>query len=438
MPQPKFIEPGYPRSMRLGRAALGVMPATFVLLLTIASGLAIALSDAAQPRFVSRHTRLAGAAAGPLGSVQIHLTAPRFYIALALMTAGYAGVLALRQRLGPRRIVTAILVLHAAFLLAPPLLSTDVFSYVDYARLGSVHGLDPYTASPSHARADPVFRYVHWRRTSSAYGPLFTVGTYGLTPLGPAGALWSLKVLAAAASLGCVALVWWMAGRLGRSQLGAATAMGLNPMLLVWGVGGAHNDLLMLLLLVGGAALVVAGREVPGAAAVALAVGIKASAGLAIPFAVLGARRRGRAAAGVLAGAAAVAAVAYFGFDGHALGMVDVLRREAHFTSHDSVMKRVAQLLGLRHVRPPLRLAAQLALAAAIAWLLVRTWRRRDWITACGWGFVAILATSTWFLPWYSIWPLPFAAASGSRRLLAAACALQAWWVVSHGARVLG
>ena len=38
--------------------------------------------------------------------------------------------------------------LHVVFLLAPPLLSQDVFSYIAYARLGVEHGLNPYAFRP--------------------------------------------------------------------------------------------------------------------------------------------------------------------------------------------------------------------------------------------------------------------------------------------------
>ncbi len=70
--------------------------------------------------------------------------------------------------------------------------------------------------------------------------------------------------------------------------------MGLNPVLLELAVGGAHNDTLLLLALA--AALVLtagAGSSPPssrrGAAALAAGVGVKVTAGLALPFLVLGA-----------------------------------------------------------------------------------------------------------------------------------------------------
>ena len=81
--------------------------------------------------------------------------------------------------------------------------------------------------------------------------------------------------------------------------------LGLNPVLLVLAVGGAHNDTLVLLSLAGGLVLSAGVRERrletprprPRAAAVALAagVGVKLTAGLVLPFLVLG-RRAGASA----------------------------------------------------------------------------------------------------------------------------------------------
>src|SRR5438132_3699197 len=62
---------------------------------------------------------------------------------------------------------------------APLLLSTDAWTYWDYGRLASVHGLNPYRADPEQARGDPAFRYVGaaWRDTTSVYGPAFTLAS---------------------------------------------------------------------------------------------------------------------------------------------------------------------------------------------------------------------------------------------------------------------
>lgn len=370
--------------------------------------------------------------AGPFGGISFHATAAQFYLLLAVMTAGYAGALAFGSTLRAHWVLGAVVALHVIFLLAPPLLSTDVFNYIDYGRLGAVHGLDPYTVTPSVAPHDPVYRFAHWRSTASAYGPLFTLATYGLVKLGLTGALWSLKLLAAAASLGCVALVWRIAARLGRPPLAAAAIFGLNPMLLVWTVAGAHNDLLMLVALLGALALVVASREASGGVALVAAVAVKASAGLAIPFVVLGARRRWRALAGVAAAAIVVLAVSALAFSDHAAGLIHVLVKERKLVAFDGVPNEVAHLFGLPGVTHAVSLVSGALLLAAIAWLLVRVLRGGDWVSACGWALLALVTASAWFLAWYTIWPLAFAALVRDRRLLVATLAIQLYFVVNH------
>ena len=131
-----------------------------------------------------------------------------------------------------------------------------------------------------------------WPFQHSPYGPLFTLASYAIAPLGLAGGLWALKALAVISSLAAVALIARAAGRLGHSRRWAAAFVGLNPVLLELAVGGAHNDTLLLLALA--AALVFTAGSSPrfraGAAALVAGVGIKVTAGLALPFLVLGAR----------------------------------------------------------------------------------------------------------------------------------------------------
>src|SRR5947208_17177711 len=173
--------------------------------------------------------------------------------------------------------------------------------------MGVKHSLNPYTPSPLDIPGDSVFGYAGSKDAVSVYGPLFTLLTYSLAPLGLAGALWTLKALAAACSLGIVGLVWKGARLLGREPRVAAAFVGLNPLVLVHVVGGAHNEALVVLLTVAGVLLWVGARESAGVVVATLAAGIKASAGLAVPFLVL--RRPAQLIAAALATIAALAAL---------------------------------------------------------------------------------------------------------------------------------
>ena len=132
-------------------------------------------------------------------------------------------------------------------LLAPPLVSTDVFSYQAYARMGAIYGTNPYLHGPYAITLDPVYPYIgaNWFQTPSAYGPLFTVFSYAFATLSIAPALWLQGDRGAPAS------PWsrssGTARACGAPTLKAVALVGLNPLLIVYGVGGGHNDLLMLL-----------------------------------------------------------------------------------------------------------------------------------------------------------------------------------------------
>ena len=163
-------------------------------------------------------------------------------------------------------------------------LSHDVYSYVDYARLGVVHGLDPYVHPPSAAAADPAFAEVDWTGATSAYGPLFTLATYPLAWLPVDAAVAALKAVAAAATLGLALVVARLAAARGVDPLRAAAFVALNPLVLVHVVGGAHNDGLAMLLAMLGVAAVLAAREGIGGAGLVAALAIKATAAFAAPL----------------------------------------------------------------------------------------------------------------------------------------------------------
>ncbi|HEX8073779.1 MAG TPA: glycosyltransferase 87 family protein [Thermoleophilaceae bacterium] len=373
---------------------------------------------------------LPGWIAGPFEPLGVTLTAGQFLLAVLAMCACYAAVLVAGDAVRARWAIGAVVLLHALFTLAPPLLSKDIFSYLEYARLGVVHDVNPYDHVVRAVRSDDVYRYLGWRSIPSAYGPLFTVATYPLATVSAGVGLWTVKVVTGLASLGCVALVWDCARRLGRSPVPAIALFGLNPVLLVWGVGGAHNDILMLFLALAGVALMLRARAGLGTAAVVAGTAIKASVGVLLPFMVLAARDRRRALAGIVAGGTAMLLIAVAAFQGQALGVIRVLRTQQQLVSDDAIPTQLARAVGLPGVTSDVRFLARLLLIAAIAWLLWLVWRRGyDWIAASGWALIAFTVASSWLLGWYVLWPLPFAAIADDRRLKVASLALVAYFV---------
>jgi hypothetical protein len=363
------------------------------------------------------------------------LAGPLFYAALWVALLLYVVVLLAARSIGARLALGTVVATHVLFLLAPPLLSHDVFSYIAYARLGVANHLNPYTHTPLDIQGDPGFTHAGSIDAVSAYGPLFTLLTYPLSPLGVPAAFWILKVVAALSSLGVVALVWRIAERLRRDPLVPALMVGLNPLVLVHVVGGAHNEALTLLVTMAGVALWVAGRDVAGTAVATLATGIKASAGLVVPFLVVGdIRRRLVAAVGVVLGLLALGLIA---FGTHALDAFSLISSNQDRSSRYSFPYKTAQLLGALlpgdrlDYRDAARVLFAAAFAAVFAWLLWRTWRALiDPLDAIGWATLAILIASAWLVPWYILWLLPFAALLRDRRLQVATLLLCAWMLV--------
>jgi hypothetical protein len=324
-------------------------------------------------------------------------------------------VVAHAPALGARVVWSAIVLLVAVFALTPPLLSHDVYSYVDYARLGAVHGLNPYVHPPAAAPGDAAFGHVDWTGVTTVYGPLFTLGSYPLAWLPVGTAVLTLKALAAVTTLALAALVARLAPARGLDPLRAAAFVGLNPLVLVHVVGGPHNDGAAMLVAMLGVAATLAAADLSGGAAFVAAVGIKASALFIAPFALLGARRRPLFLLGAIAALALLTLLAWPAFGLHWLNALGVAERNLDRTTHMSFPVQLGSLTGFDN--DTVRQGALYIYGAFVAFLLLWTWRGGDWVRAAGWAGVGLLLATTWLLPWYLVWALPLAALSRDRPL---------------------
>jgi hypothetical protein len=352
------------------------------------------------------------------------LGAGAYYALIWLAFIAYLCAFLGAPALSPRLLRGAAVLLIAIFAIAPPLLSQDVFSYIDYARLGVVHGLNPYTHVPTDAAADPAIAHVGWTESPSAYGPLFTLASFPLAWVSVPVALWGLKALAAASAFGLAALTARMAAPRGADPRRAFALVALNPLVLVHVVGGAHNDAAMMLLALGGCAAVLALREPGGGFAIASAAGLKLSATFVAPFALLGSPRPARLLAGAAAAIAVLAAAALAAFGPQALDSVALVGENQGRVSNYSLPNLAAELLNIGI--GPVRTVALGAFLLLLAALLIRVHRGGDWIGAAGWASLGLLLATAWLLPWYLVWALPFAAISRDDRLVAAVLALSA------------
>jgi hypothetical protein len=343
----------------------------------------------------------------------------------------YLGVLWWAPRVGRRAVWGLILALVMGFAVAPVLLSHDVYSYVDYARLGVRHGLDPYVHPPLAAPGDPAYAHVTWIEATSAYGPLFTLLTYPLAWLPVGFAVAALKAVAALSVLGIAALTARIAAWRGIDPLRAAAFVALNPLVLVHVVGGAHNDALTMLLAMLSVAAILSGRELSGGATLVAAIATKLSAAFFAPFALVGTQRRGRLLAGAAGVIAAMGLFAYLAFGWDWLHGFGLAGENQSRTSHMSVPITFARISGLDP--DGVRLAFAVLFVALVLYLLAWTARRGDWIRAAAWTAFGLLIATAWLLPWYLIWPLPLAAISRDRALQLLTLALTAYQL---GARI--
>jgi uncharacterized BrkB/YihY/UPF0761 family membrane protein len=419
----------------------------------LATGLLVTISAADTQSFLPLSIRpVPSSMSGLFGAINLNLHVAGAIGVLIAMFCAYAVAVSVAAHLSPRLVIGAIVALNVLVLLGPPLISTDVFSYQAYARMGAIYGINPYLHGPYAINLDHVFPYVgaKWSNTPNAYGPLFTVFSYAFAKLSIATSVYVYKAIAGAAALGLVAVVWRCARRLRTNQVRAVALVGLNPLLIVYGVGGGHNDLLMLLAVTGSLYALVCGRERLGGALGVVAAGIKLTGGLMLPFAIAaegpnrGHRRRRDLLLAIAASIAAIAVLnfAVFGSGGfHLLGTLSQGQREGSWNSIPGFISSKLGLHTISHVTTYLLAAAFISVCA---WLLRRVWRgQMDWIAAAGWATLAVLLASSSLLPWYVAWMLPLAALGRDRRLVHVSVAMtgivlavQLMGFIPHGAPI--
>ncbi|WP_435823142.1 polyprenol phosphomannose-dependent alpha 1,6 mannosyltransferase MptB [Micromonospora parva] len=339
-------------------------------------------------------------------------------------------------------------------LVAPPLGSRDVYSYAcqgwTYA-----HGIDPYAVGVAAAGCPWVDTVAPiWRDTPAPYGPVFVllaalaVGVGG----GLTGTVVALRVIAVAGVLLAAYCLPGLARAAGVPVRRAAWLALAAPLVGVHLVAGAHNDAVMLGLLLSG--LLVAIRR-PGRTAalllagalLGLAVTVKATAVVVVPFAVLAGMRHpytvrallrdgGWLAAGLLGAVLVTSAASGLGF-----GWVGGLTHSGdseQWTSPPTAVGFVVDYAGALVGRDPqavpvLRAVALLLLAGVLVVLWWRAWRAlrgaddvprvaqveasgpRVALRGAALALVATVVLSPVFHPWYATWPLALLALTAGR-----------------------
>ena len=360
-----------------------------------------------------------------------------------------------------RRSLLLTLVLWAApLLLAPPLFSRDVYSYLAQGAMVDAR-IDVYTHGPSRL-GGPLNDEVAplWQHTPAPYGPLFLAYATAIARLShtevPAGVIGMrlVALLGVAAMVLCLPV---LARHCGADPATAVWLGGLNPLVLLHLVGGAHNDAIMLGLL--GAGLVAALGRWPVLAVVlvtlAALVKVPAAMGL-LPVALLWAGQlRGRAvraprpaaalAVLLVAACTTVATTAVTGTGYGWTGTLDTPVSPQNWSITSSLGRMTGALLeeagsGLAHLARFATPAWHLAGLCATAVAVLIAWRRhhlRRPVHALALSLTAVAVLGPAIRPWYLLWGLFLTAAAGAdrpvRRAAAAASAVLALAVLPSG-----
>ncbi|EGX55568.1 hypothetical protein SZN_32196 [Streptomyces zinciresistens K42] len=350
----------------------------------------------------------------------------------------------------PRALLLTLAIWAAPLLVAPPLFSRDVYSYVAQGAMVDAR-IDVYAYGPSRL-GGPLAAEVAplWRHTATPYGPVFLAAASALSALTGAQLPAGLVGMRLLALLG-VALMAAVLPRLARhsgTDPAAALWLGvLNPLVLLHLVAGAHNEAVMLGLLGAGLVAALGGRTVLGAALVTLAALVKAPALLGLVAVVLlRTRAGGHPARAVLvtaaaSGATTVAVTALTGTGYGWIGALDTPVSSRNWALTSLLGRATASLLeragsGLAPLAVPAWQAVGVALTAA---LLLVIWRRLHTrpVYALGLSLVAVAALGPAIRPWYALWGLFVIAAAAPapavRDRLAAATAVLALAVLPDG-----
>lgn len=162
------------------------------------------------------------------------------------------------RRMSRRQAERTLMLWITPIILAPPLLSKDVYSYLAQSAI-AYRGMDPYSVSPvrglgvDHILTRSVPNL--WRDTPAPYGPLFLWMGEGITKVTGANITAAIFLHRCLALVGIALIVWALprlARRCGVSSVAALWLGAMNPLVILHLAGGIHNEALMLgMMLVG-------------------------------------------------------------------------------------------------------------------------------------------------------------------------------------------
>lgn len=373
----------------------------------------------------------------PHGSGVTVAAAVLAYIGLTLLVIAWWGYG--RTGASVRATLITLVWWAAPLVLAPPLYSADVYSYVSQGAMvlegHDVYSVGPSVLDPGGLGGDAAASVGgHWTDTPAPYGPFFLVlarAVVQLTGGTIVPAVLGMRLIALAALVLIVWAVRHLAREHGRSESAALWLAALNPLLLMHVVGGMHNDGLMIGLMLAGIVLATRGRWIAGSVLIGLAMMVKSPAAVALLFIgvimyrastgpVVRRAAKGLLAPGLVAGTVAAGATLVAGTGFGWLGTQSVagsIHTALSATSDLGLLFGESLHLLLGTDPEPVKSAVQtLGLAAALVLIALLAWRaangRRAPVPALGLALLALVALSPMVQPWYLLWGMAVIAAT--------------------------
>jgi alpha-1,6-mannosyltransferase len=362
-----------------------------------------------------------------------------------------------RRLIDGRGVSEYTMVASTGFWLAPlmcsvPLFSRDAYSYLAQGALLR-DGFDPYAVGPIE-NPNPLLDDVSsvWTTTPAPYGPAFILIAKFVTLIAGDNVV-SGTILLRLCMLPGLALLIWAAPRVAR-HVGANGAVALwicvlNPLVIVHLMGGVHNEMLMIGLMMAGIALTFSRHHISGAALIAVAVAIKATAMLALPFMVWVWMRHlpgNRLRAFAIASAASIATLGVVfavlsGLAGVGLGWLTALAGSARVINWLTIPTAVANLanaiggaflpINFYGVLDATRLIGMVVIAVTLPLLWWRFRQTdREALQGITWAMVVVVLFAPAALPWYYTWPLAVASSLAQSRPAIALIAGFSTWIM--------
>ncbi len=342
------------------------------------------------------------------------------------------------RRLSRTELTHTLAMWAVPFVATPPIFSRDVYSYLAVGQM-MLRGANPYDSGPLDALgdADPFAHQVdaRWQQTATPYGPLFLLIVRAIVWVTGPELIWAMLLQRLVELIGIALMVWALprlAARCGVDPISALWLGALNPLVLFHLIAGGHNEALMVGMMMTGLVFALDRRLTLGTVLLTLAVGVKATAGLALAFVVVEiARRSGGTLRDLVRSGLRVGAVFVSTFAaltvlaGVGVGWLAALNTPGLVRSYLSVTTvigvvtgAIGKLLGLGDqtsgvldIVQPLGTVLGTVIAGIILW---RCWSRGlDPILGLALAIGLFVMLSPVVQPWYLLWAaVPLAAAT--------------------------